>query len=108
MYAKTHFTLMIKIFVKSFIICKDDEFLITDLQTDYQQIIESLLYAVIQTCSDLTTVLLKLLQFNVKTTDYHFKVQIRVLQYVRDMLNYSIIYTSDDSTESDNELAIYS
>ena len=99
---------MIEIFVKSFIIHKDDEFLIIDLQIDYQQITESLLYVIIQTCSDLTTVLSKLSQFNVKTTDYHFKVQIRALQYVRGMLNYDIIYTSDDSTKPGNELAIYS
>ena len=103
MYAKTYSTLMIEIFVKLFIIHKDDEFLITDLQTDYQQITESLLYTVIQTHSDLTTALSKLLQFNVKTTDYHFKVQIRALQYVRDMLDYSIIYSNDSKTE----LAIY-
>ena len=53
-------------FAESFIICEDDEFLITDLQTDYQQITESLLYAVIQTHSDLATAFLKLVQFNVK------------------------------------------
>src|SRR5436190_6032214 len=104
MYAKTHSTLIIKNFVKSFTICEDDEFLITDLQTDYQQITESLLYAVIQTCSNLATALLKLAQFNVKATFFHFKAQIRVLQYVRDTLDYSIIYSDDSKTE----LAIYS
>src|SRR5207247_1623341 len=93
---------MTEIFVKSSIICEDDEFLITDLQTDYQQITESLLYAVIQTCSDLTTALSKLAQFNVKATFFHFKAQIRALQYVRDTLDYDIIYNSK------TELAIYS
>ena len=99
---------MIEIFVKSFIICKNDEFLITDLQTDYQQITESFLYTVIQTCSDFITAFLKLSQFNVKITDYHFKAQIRILQYVRNTLDYDIIYINDDSIKSDNELAIYS
>ncbi len=102
MYAKTHSILMIKIFVKLFMIHEDNEFLISDLQTHYQQITESLLYIIIQTYSDLTTALSKLLQFNVKTTDYHFKVQIRALQYVRDTLDYNIIYSSK------TELAIYS
>ena len=60
MYAKTHSTFMTENFVKSFTIHKDDEFLITDLQTDYQQITESLLYTIIQTCSDLTIMLSKL------------------------------------------------
>src|SRR5436190_6710477 len=103
MYMKTHFMSMTEIFIKLSMICEEvDELLITDLQTHYQQITESLLYAIIQTCSNLTTALLKLLQFNIKTTDYHFKVQIRALQYIRNTLDYSIIY-SDDS-----ELAIYS
>src|SRR5204863_385942 len=93
---------MTEIFVKSFIIHEDDEFLITDLQTDYQQIIRSLLYVIIQTCSNLATALSKLAQFNIKATFFHFKAQIRALQYVRNTLNYSIIY-SDSS-----ELAIYS
>src|SRR5204862_5979447 len=106
-YAKTHPTLMTENFVKSSTIHENDEFLITDLQTDYQQITESLLYTVIQTHSNLITALLKLSQFNVKTTDYHFKAQIRALQYVRNTLNYGIIYTSSDSTKSNNELAIY-
>ena len=104
MYAKTHSTLMTENFVKSSIIHEDDEFLIIDLQTDYQQITESLLYAVIQTCSNLATALSKLAQFNVKATFFHFKAQIRVLQYVRDTLDYSIIYSDDSKTE----LAIYS
>ena len=104
MYAKTHFTLIIKIFTELSIICKDNEFLITDLQTGYQQITGSLLYTVIQTHLDLTTALLKLSQFNAKTTDYHSKAQIRALQYVRDMLDYDIIYSNDSKTE----LAIYS
>ena len=103
MYAKTHSTLMTKNFAESSIICEDDEFLITDLQTDYQQIIKSLLYVIIQTCSNLVTAFLKLSQFNVKATFFHFKAQIRALQYVRDMLNYSIIYTDVSKTE----LAIY-
>ena len=102
MYAKTHSILMIKIFVKLFMIHEDNEFLISDLQTHYQQITESLLYIIIQTYSDLTTALSKLLQFNVKINDYHFKVQIRALQYVRDTLDYNIIYSSK------TELAIYS
>ena len=59
-YAKTHSTFMIKNFVKSFTIHEDDELLITDLQTDYQQITESLLYVIIQTCSNLTTAFSKL------------------------------------------------
>ena len=96
---------MTEIFVKSSIIHEDDEFFITDLQTDYQQITESLLYVIIQTCSDLATVFLKLAQFNIKATFFHFKAQIRALQYVRDMLDYSIIYTDDNKTEL--ELAIY-
>src|SRR6266480_6560094 len=106
MYAKTHSTLMTENFAESFTICKDDELLITDLQTDYQQITESLLYVIIQTCLDLTTALSKLVQFNVKATFFHSKVQIRALQYVRDTLNYSIIYTDDNKAEL--ELAIYS
>src|SRR5437762_8664670 len=106
MYAKTHSTLMTEIFVKSSIICEDDEFLITDLQTDYQQITESLLYAVIQTHLNLATALSKLLQFNIKATFFHFKAQIRALQYVRNTLDYNIIYISIDSSKS--ELAIYS
>ena len=106
-YAKTHSTLMTENFAESFTIHENNEFLITDLQTDYQQITESFLYAIIQTCSDLITAFSKLLQFNIKTTFFHFKAQIRILQYVRDMLDYGIIYTSSDSTESDNELAIY-
>ena len=73
MYAKTQSTFMTKNFAESFIICKDDELLITNLQTDYQQITESLLYAVIQTCSDLTTALFKLVYFNIKATFFHFK-----------------------------------
>ena len=93
---------MIKNFVKSSIIHKNDEFLIIDLQIDYQQITESLLYAVIQTHSDLTTALSKISQFNIKATFFHFKAQIRALQYVRDTLDYSIIYSSK------TELAIYS
>src|SRR5436190_23052414 len=101
MYAKTHSIFMTEIFVKSSIICEDDEFLITDLQTDYQQITESLLYVIIQTCSDLVTALSKLAQFNIKATFFHFKAQIRALQYVRDTLDYSIIY------DSETELAIY-
>ena len=60
MYAKTHFTFMTEIFVKLFIIHEDDEFLITDLQTDYQQITESLLYVIIQTHLNLITALSKL------------------------------------------------
>src|SRR5204863_6030540 len=104
MYAKTHSTFMTENFVKSFTIHEDDELLITDLQTDYQQITESLLYVIIQTCSNLTTALLKLAQFNVKATFFHSKAQIRALQYVRDMLDYSIIYSDDSKTE----LAIYS
>ncbi len=59
MYAKTHFTLMTENFVKLFIIHEDDKLLITDLQTDYQQITESLLYIIIQTHSDLATALSK-------------------------------------------------
>src|SRR5204863_6605860 len=102
MYAKTHSILMTEIFAESSIICEDDKLLITDLQTDYQQITESLLYVIIQTCLNLVTALSKLVQFNVKATFFHFKAQIRVLQYVRDMLDYSIIYS--DSFE----LAIYS
>ena len=108
MYAKTHSTLMTKNFVKSFTIHEDDELFITDLQTDYQQITESLLYAVIQTHLNLTTVLSKLLQFNIKATLFHFKAQIRALQYVRDTLDYSIIYISNNSNKVDTELAIYS
>src|SRR5436190_15837123 len=104
MYAKTHSTLMTENFAESSAICEDDEFLITDLQTDYQQITESLLYVIIQTHSDLATALSKLVQFNVKATFFHFKVQIRALQYVRDMLDYNIIYSDDSKTE----LAIYS
>ena len=105
MYAKTHSTFMTENFVKSFTICEDDELLITDLQTDYQQITESLLYVIIQTCSDLITALSKLVQFNVKATFFHSKAQIRALQYVRNTLDYSIIYTDDNKTEL--ELAIY-
>src|SRR5947207_9545887 len=105
MYAKIHSTLMTENFAESFTICEDDELLITDLQTDYQQITESLLYVIIQTCSDLITALSKLVQFNVKATFFHSKVQIRALQYVRSTLDYDIIYTSSDSTKSDNELA---
>src|SRR5437868_11269817 len=99
---------MIENFVKSFTICEDDELLITDLQTDYQQITESLLYAVIQTCLNLATAFSKLAQFNVKAIFFHFKMQIRALQYVRDMLDYSIIYTSIDDSKTELELAIYS
>src|SRR5947207_1789808 len=95
---------MIENFAELFIICKDDELLITDLQTDYQQITEFLLYVIIQTHLNLTTALSKLAQFNVKAIFFHFKMQIRTLQYVRDMLDYSIIYS--DSSKS--ELAIYS
>src|SRR5436190_24028533 len=91
-------------FAKLSTICEDDELLITDLQTDYQQITESLLYAVIQTHSDLTTALSKILQFNIKATLFHSKAQIRALQYVRDTLDYDIIYSDDSKTE----LAIYS
>ena len=98
---------MIKNFAKSFTIHEDDELLITDLQTDYQQITESLLYVIIQTHSDLTTAFSKLAQFNVKATFFHSKAQIRALQYVRNMLDYSIIDTSSDSIKSDNELASY-
>src|SRR5947207_364554 len=93
-------------FAESFTIHEDNEFLITDLQTDYQQITESLLYAVIQTCSDLATALSKLVQFNVKATFFHSKAQIRALQYVRDTLDYDIIYT--DGNKAELELAIYS
>ena len=89
-------------FAESSIICENDEFLTTDLQTGYQQITESLLYAVIQTCSNLTTALSKISQFNIKATFFHFKAQIRALQYVRDTLDYSITYSSK------TELAIYS
>src|SRR5204863_8238556 len=89
-------------FAKSSTIHEDDKLLITDLQTDYQQITESLLYAVIQTHLNLTTAFSKLAQFNVKATFFHFKAQIRALQYVRDMLDYSIIY------DSKIKLAIYS
>src|SRR5436190_15896965 len=103
MYAKTHSTLMTENFAESSAICEDDEFLITDLQTDYQQITESLLYVIIQTCLNLTTALSKLVQFNIKATFFHFKVQIRALQYVRDMLDYDIIYSDSSKTE----LAIY-
>src|SRR6266480_7019386 len=92
-------------FVKLSTICENDKLLITDLQTDYQQITESLLYAVIQTCLDLATALSKFSQFNIKATFFHFKAQIRALQYVRDMFDYSIIYISIDSSKS--ELAIY-
>ena len=92
-------------FAESFTICENDEFFITDLQTDYQQITESLLYVIIQTCLNLTTALSKLAQFNVKAIFFHSKVQIRTLQYVRDMLDYNIIYTEDNKTEL--ELAIY-
>src|SRR5207248_11587226 len=92
MYAKIHSTLMTENFVKSFTIHEDDELLITDLQTDYQQITESLLYVIIQTCLNLTTALSKLAQFNVKATFFHSKAQIRALQYVRSMLDYSIIH----------------
>src|SRR5947207_7214087 len=95
-------------FAESFTICEDDELLITDLQTGYQQITGSLLYAIIQTCLNLTTALSKLAQFNAKATFFHSKAQIRALQYVRGTLNYGIIYTSGDSTEPGNELAIYS
>ncbi len=108
MYAKTHSIFMTENFVKSFTICEDDELLITNLQTDYQQIIESLLYAIIQTHSNLTTALSKLSQFNVKATFFHFKAQIRALQYVRDTLDYNIIYISNNSNKADTELAIYS
>src|SRR5204862_5782954 len=103
-YAKTYSTLMTEIFAESSIIHKDDEFLITDLQTDYQQIIRSLLYVIIQTHSDLATALSKLVQFNIKATFFHSKAQIRALQYVRDMLDYNIIYSDSSKTE----LAIYS
>ena len=102
MYAKTHLIFMTEIFAKSSIIHENDEFFITDLQTDYQQITEFLLYTVIQTCLNLTTALSKLAQFNVKATFFHFKAQIRALQYVRDILDYDIIY------DSKTELAIYS
>ncbi len=78
-YAKTHPTLMTENFAKSFTICEDDKLLITDLQTDYQQITESLLYAIIQTHSNLITALSKLSQFNIKATFFHFKAQIRAL-----------------------------
>ncbi len=94
-------------FVESSTIHEDDELLITDLQTCYQQITESLLYAIIQTCLNLITVLSKLLQFNVKATFFYFKVQIRALQYVRDTLDYDIIYISNNSNKVDTELAIY-
>ena len=94
---------MTKNFAESFTICKDDELFIIDLQTDYQQITESFLYVIIQTCSDFTTVFLKLVQFNIKATFFHFKAQIRTLQYVRDMLDYDIIYSDSSKTE----LAIY-
>src|SRR5437667_6318012 len=99
---------MIKNFAESSTIHEDDELLITDLQTNYQQITESLLYAIIQTHSDLITVLSKLLQFNIKATFFYFKVQIRALQYVRDTLDYNIIYISNNSNKADTELAIYS
>ena len=46
-YAKTHSTLMIKNFIKSFTIHENDKFLITDLQINYQQITESFLYVII-------------------------------------------------------------
>ena len=59
-YAKTHSISMTENFVKSFTIHEDDKLLITDLQTDYQQITESLLYVIIQTHSNLTTAFLKL------------------------------------------------
>ena len=107
MYTKTYFIFMIKIFIKLFIIYKDDKFLISDLQTCYQQITKFLLYIIIQTHSNLTTVLSKLSQFNVKINDYYFKAQIRALQYVRDMLDYNIIYISNNSNKADTKLAIY-
>src|SRR5436190_17777166 len=102
MYAKTHSTLMIKNFAESSTIHENDKLFIIDLQIDYQQITESFLYIIIQTHSNLATAFLKLAQFNVKAIFFHFKAQIRTLQYVRNMLDYSIIY-SDDS-----DLAIYS
>ena len=51
---------MIKNFVKSFMIHKDDKLFITDLQTYYQQITEFLLYIIIQTHLDFITMFLKL------------------------------------------------
>ena len=94
MYAKTHFIFMIENFVKLFIIHKNDEFLIINLQIDYQQIIKFFLYAVIQTYLNLIIAFSKISQFNIKATFFHFKAQIRALQYVRNMLDYSIIYNS--------------
>ena len=95
---------MTEIFAESSIIYKDDEFFIIDLQINYQQITEFFLYIVIQTHLNLTTAFSKLVQFNIKATFFHFKAQIRTLQYVRDMLDYDIIYSDDSKTK----LAIYS
>src|SRR5438046_3233119 len=100
MYAKTYSIFMTEIFVESFIIHEDDKLLIIDLQIDYQQITEFLLYIIIQTCSDLATTLSKLVQFNIKAIFFHFKVQIRALQYVRSTLDYDIIYISIDSSKT--------
>lgn len=83
---------------------EEDNILPPELQTQFQQINGSLMYAVTQTRLDLIIVLSKLSQFNVKATDYHIKAISKALQYVRSILNCEIIY----SGKAESDLKIYS